>query len=82
MLRIFRPKNPTASAGCEPANLGTRGQHAISRPPKPLSYNYTALFEFMTIVTGKNTVKIVSNMSLSPFEMRKLPAVCQGEYKP
>jgi hypothetical protein len=30
MLRIFfRPKNPTASAGFEPAILGTRGQHAI-----------------------------------------------------
>ena len=28
-LRIFfRPKNPTASAGFEPANLGTKGQHA------------------------------------------------------
>jgi hypothetical protein len=25
---IFRPKNPTASAGFEPAILGTRGQHA------------------------------------------------------
>jgi len=33
---IFRPKNPTASTGCEPANLGTKGQHATSRPPKPL----------------------------------------------
>ena len=31
-------KNPTASAGFEPANLGTKGQHATSRPPKPLSY--------------------------------------------
>ena len=28
-------KNPTASAGFEPANLGTKGQHATSRPPKP-----------------------------------------------
>ena len=38
VLRIFfRPKNPTASAGCEPANLGTKGQHATSRPPKPLT---------------------------------------------
>ena len=36
VLGIFRPKNPTASAGCEPANLGTKGQHATSRPPKPL----------------------------------------------
>jgi hypothetical protein len=24
-------------AWCEPANLGTKGQHATSRPPKPLS---------------------------------------------
>ena len=37
MLRIFSPlKNPTASAGFEPANLGTKGQHATPRPPKPL----------------------------------------------
>ena len=28
-------KNLTASAGFEPANLGTKGQHATSRPPKP-----------------------------------------------
>jgi hypothetical protein len=27
-------KNPTASAGLEPANLGTKGQHATPRPPK------------------------------------------------
>jgi hypothetical protein len=33
---FFRPKNPTALAGCEPANLGTKGQHAASRSPKPL----------------------------------------------
>jgi hypothetical protein len=31
VLRIF----PTASAGFEPANLGTKGQHATSRPSKP-----------------------------------------------
>ena len=30
VLRMF-------SAGFEPANLGTKGQHATSRPPKPLS---------------------------------------------
>jgi hypothetical protein len=36
VLRIFCPKNPTASAGFEPANLGTKGQHAASRPPKLL----------------------------------------------
>ena len=39
VLRMFfRPKNPTASAGFEPAKLGTKGQHATSRPPKPLTH--------------------------------------------
>jgi hypothetical protein len=36
---FFCPKNSTASAGCEPANLGTKGQHTTSRPPKPLAVN-------------------------------------------
>ena len=35
---FFRRNNPTVSAGFEPANLGTKGQHATPRPPKPLSY--------------------------------------------
>ena len=36
VVRIFFcPKNPSASAGSEPANLGTKGQHTTSRPPKP-----------------------------------------------
>jgi len=40
VLRIFSPfKNPTVSAGFEPANLGTKGQHATPRPPKPLPSN-------------------------------------------
>jgi len=30
---FFALKNPTASAGFEPANLGTKGQHATPRPP-------------------------------------------------
>ena len=33
---FFALKIPTASAGFEPANLGTKGQHATYRPPKPL----------------------------------------------
>ena len=40
VLRIFFSlKNPTTSAGVEPANLGTKGQHSTSRPPKPLRQN-------------------------------------------
>ena len=42
VLRIFFAlKNPTASAGFEPANLGTKGQHATTRPPKPLCPFFT-----------------------------------------
>ena len=38
VLRIFSLlKNPKASAGFEPANLGTKGQHATPRPTKPLT---------------------------------------------
>jgi len=34
VLRIFFGlKNPTASTGFEPPNLGTKGQHATPRPP-------------------------------------------------
>ena len=38
ILSLF--KNLTASAGFEPANLGTKGQHATPRPPKPLLLKY------------------------------------------
>ena len=41
---FFRPKNPTASAGFEPANLGTKGQNANSRPPKPLVCKYNQIY--------------------------------------
>ena len=34
---FFALKNPTASARFEPANLGTKVQHANCRTPKPLS---------------------------------------------
>ena len=45
VLRIFffALKNPTASVGFEPANLDTKGQHATSRPPKPLFSKVTCL---------------------------------------
>jgi hypothetical protein len=33
---FYALKNPTASAGFEPAKLGTKGQHATPRPLKPL----------------------------------------------
>ena len=46
---FFALKNPTASAGFEPANLGTKGQHATSRPPKPLCRIHTTLYNCNTV---------------------------------
>jgi hypothetical protein len=37
---IFALKNPTVSAGFEPVNLGSKGQYATCRPPKPLSQRF------------------------------------------
>jgi len=44
---FFRPKNPTALAGFEPANLGTKGQHATPRPPKPSCLTYDIKYNSM-----------------------------------
>ena len=45
---FFALKNPMASAGFEPANLGTKGQHATSRPPKPLGTKVNAYLHLST----------------------------------
>ena len=42
---FFALKNPTASAGFEPANLGTKGQHVTPRPARPLKMEYN-LWEY------------------------------------
>ena len=42
MLRIFMSwKNPSTSAGFEPANLGSRDEHVTPRPPRPTSNKLT-----------------------------------------
>ena len=57
VLRIFFAlKNLTASAGFEPANLGTKGQHATSRRPKPRTYITATCF-------GMNIARSVSTWS-------------------
>ena len=35
-------------AGFEPANLGTKGQHATSRPPKPLVVIWNYIYDART----------------------------------
>ena len=44
VLGFFRPKNSKASAGFEPANLGTKGQHATPRPPKSIILEYVHFY--------------------------------------
>ena len=50
VLRIF-----SASAGFEPANLGTKGQHATSRPLKPLK---------ITVLQNATTFILLHNYQL------------------
>ena len=48
VLRIFFAlQNLTASVVFEPANLGTKGQPATSRPPKPLCLNLNVRMFFL-----------------------------------
>jgi len=62
---FFRPKNPTTSAGFEPANLGTKGQHATPRPPKPwYIIHYTNLLYSAFLTTPVDLFK-TSSSSLS-----------------
>ena len=55
---FYALKNPTASAGFEPANLGIKGQHATPRPPKPLATHFgvgVAVHSFTTPSTSALT---------------------------
>jgi hypothetical protein len=52
---FFALKNPTASARFEPANLGTKGQHATSRPPKTISKNINIkIYKTMSLPSSAN----------------------------
>ena len=55
---FFALKNPTASVGSEPANLGTKVQQAISRPPKPV---------FFLDLTFRISFRDLVNMNFSVF---------------
>ena len=65
VLRIFfRPKNPTASAGFELANLGTKGQHATSIPPKPLTTG-VSITGYLIKQSAKASVRHMSSCLLA-----------------
>ena len=51
---FFALKNPMTSVVFEPVNLGTKGQHANSRPPKPLTEIVLAYVEMYKTATVQN----------------------------
>jgi hypothetical protein len=60
VLRIFFTlKNPKSSAGFEPAKLGTKGQHATSRPPK--AAKVTAYVSHYPVIGMETQGKIIKN---------------------
>ena len=68
---FFALKNPTASAGFEPTNLGTKNKHATSRPPKPLSLSWKQLNHTIPVLSnsfvpeGPDASWILPNLELS-----------------
>jgi len=51
---FFRSKNPTASAGFEPANLGTKDQHATPIPDSHIVYDNTIATADTSVLLSKN----------------------------
>jgi hypothetical protein len=79
VLRIFffALKNLTASAGFDPANLGSKGQHATSRPPKPLSrqFSVTGVSVVAKNLYVLNSLSTVSTTWVVPFpRLEEVPA--------
>jgi len=68
---FFALKNPTASAGFEPANLGTKGQHATSRLPKPNTcISYHKRKSDLQLGTGKIYVTLYARFLQSKTKRR------------
>ena len=60
---FFGPKNLTDSAGFEPPNLGTKGQHATSRPPPVHSFwhcNTVYLFSLRLVATQVQPLTVMA----------------------
>ena len=54
-MGFFCPEKSNGFGGFEPANLGTKGQDATSRPPKPLYMVLELLCILYTRTTNANT---------------------------
>jgi len=61
--RFFRPKNPTALAGFEPTNLGTKGQHAIPRPLGSYRTKITTFWDMTTCGFGRRVATWLKSAS-------------------
>ena len=66
---FFALKNPTASAGFEPANLGTKGQHAASRPLKQRPH----LHDWILFLYNHDIAKIFSHETGKNFFQSRRP---------
>ena len=77
---FFRPKNPTASAGFEPANLGTKDQHATPRPPKPTFLKMCLLcsrfIKKQARITETLCKDLITFMTISGWILLKMRNIC------
>ena len=68
---FFALKNPMASAGFEPANLGAKGQHATSRPPKPLRLFHTLCLLHKSKPNNKVSLHFHILLTSQPFHTKR-----------
>jgi len=80
---------PTASAGFEPANLGTKGQHATPRPPKLLDCIYVPVYVYKPLCifptwTRKMETELVCEtlVVMTQFEKNSVESVYSSGVKP
>ena len=58
VLKIFSPlKIRRLRSGLKPANLGTKGQHATSRPPKPIVVRYR--YHILLLCSCRNNLVVL-----------------------
>ena len=92
---FFALKGPTASAGFEPANLGTKGQHATSRPQKPYDtwvctyqcFECTCCLQPQNLWIGQSIFLQTTSIYLSHYEtyndsLCNLEVPCHNNLKP
>ena len=81
LRRLFALKNPTSSAGFEPANLGTKDQHATPRPPKPLCRYYYFILILLIFISSALHSSLSSHTTLDYMIIHSFSILSDDRFK-